>query len=81
MLKSDWSIKAARSLSQGVERLSAIGLDIRCVSCANELRITKFLAGHGLLGDEIGQCKILSCFKPAWHKSKYCQGHFHYGTP
>lgn len=53
----------------------------RTRSYANELRITRFLAGNGLLGDETGQCEILSCFRLAWHKSKYCEGHFRYGTP
>lgn len=53
-------------------------LNIRCVSCAHELRITRFLGGYGLLGDETGQCEIPSCFKLGWHKSKYCKEHFRY---
>jgi hypothetical protein len=59
-----------------------ISLSCRCVSCAEQLRLTELLEQLGLLKDEtLGetQCEYRSCFKPGWRKAKYCEEHLIYG--
>jgi hypothetical protein len=61
------------------ERIRVLSLASRCVSCAEQLHHTTVLKQFGLLGDkttETPQCQHPSCFKPGWHRAKYCEDHF-----
>lgn len=69
---------------RGLTLKPVISLAPRCVSCAEQLRLTRILKKLGLLGDETlekTQCEYRSCFKLGWRNARYCEEHLICGLP